>query len=453
MANIYLPVEISRREIVAKSLLAGRLAADGHQVLIFHADLFDRVGWPGAGLYIGKNVFRTVVPHDLKFQEKMKRAGVRIWHLDEEGGVYMGATEQDWRQILAHRVDISSLEADDKVLTWGDWQREYFEEQGLRPGIETVGYMNFDICRPQYHEAFAEFDAKETGGLSDFILVNTRFTLNNGRDYGGRHVIHKSMSRSVYSESTLFEKLVADGKCYFEFIGLIYGLSQKFPDRKIVLRPHPAEDPTTYERIVGPLENVVVSGAGDVGSWIRRSHAVVHNGCTTAIQAVIAGKPVVTFAPESVSQSMDSGLPNRVGILARNPTEVIAAIETPPDQSDSGAWHRTISSLDTIDKIAAMVAEQADRLAPATPLATVQRLVAHGAVSELARALARCFVPGRRRLHRSRVAHFDPKFFARIENVVQVARKQYGAEIGLRKLSNHCFAFIPPESGDELARR
>lgn len=453
MANIYLPVEISRREIVAKSMLAGRLAADGHQVLIFHSDLFDRVGWPGSGLYIGKNVFRTVVPHDLKFQEKMKRAGVRIWHLDEEGGVYLGATEREWRETLANRVDMASLGADDKVLTWGDWQREYFEEQGLRADTRTVGYLNFDICRPQYHDAFAEFDAKETGGLSGYILVNTRFTLNNGRDFGGRHVIHEAMTRNIYSERILFEKLVADGKCYYEFIGLIYALSQNFPNRKIVLRPHPGEEPSIYERIVGPLENVIVTGAGDVGSWIRRSHAVVHNGCTTAIQAVIADKPVVTFLPASVGPEMDSGLPNKSGILARSVSEVIAAIETPPEHGDSGAWHRTISSLDTIESLAAMVAEEADRLAPATPLPTVQRLVAHGAVSELARAAARGFIPGRRRLHRARMAHFDPKFFGRIEDMVHVARKLYGAEIGLRKLSNRCFAFVPPEAGDGTAKR
>ena len=76
MTTIFLPIEISRREAVAKAFLASSLVRRGHDVLVFKSDVFDRMGWPGPGIYIGKNVFRAGPPHDLSFLQSMRGHGI-----------------------------------------------------------------------------------------------------------------------------------------------------------------------------------------------------------------------------------------------------------------------------------------------------------------------------------------------------------------------------------------
>lgn len=450
MTTIYLPIELSRREIVAKSFLATSLAARGHTALIFRADLFDRVGWPGPGIYIGKNVFRAAPPHDLTFYHAMKRRGIRVWHLDEEGGIYLGETEDDWRAFLARRVDPSAFDAEDKILVWGDWQNEFFASRGLSAPIHTTGHLNFDICQPRYQAALAEFDAHETKGENGYILVNTRFTVSNARDNGASHLIHTEIVRQFFDQDLLFDKLVSDGKSFYQFIDLISTMSARFPDRRIVLRPHPAESPDLYSRIFASTPSVIVAESGDVGSWIRRASCVIHNGCTTAIQAAIAGKPVITFMPYPDDARLIACLPNRVGILAQTVDEVLQAVERPAPLRDAGHWKRTISRLDTIDRITDLV-DEADSARPATSSAVVRRLAAQFGVSETMRAVVRLMLPERRRSFRKAQEHFDPAFFARIRHLAPGAAAHYGARVRVRRMSRFCYAFLPPADADTAA--
>ena len=90
MTVFYLPIEHSTRELTAKVFLANRLAQEGHIPIIFRSDILDTPGWPSAGVYIGKNCFRTEWPYSLKYYKKMKSSGVDLWHLDEEGGILYG---------------------------------------------------------------------------------------------------------------------------------------------------------------------------------------------------------------------------------------------------------------------------------------------------------------------------------------------------------------------------
>ncbi len=447
MTTIYLPIEISRREIVAKSFLAASLAARGHMALIFRADLFDRAGWPGRGIYIGKNVFRAAPPHDLSFYRAMKRCGIRVWYLDEEGGIYLGENEGDWRAFMARRVDPSALDAEDKILTWGDWQNEFFSARGLRAPIHTTGHLNFDICQPRYQAALAKFDAHETRGESGYILVNTRFTMSNARDNGASHIIHTGIVRQFFDQALLFDKLVSEGKSFFAFIDLIGAMSAQFPDRQIVLRPHPGESPDIYSRIFASTPSVIVAESGDVGSWIRRASCVIHNGCTTAIQAAIAGKPVITFMPYADDARITACLPNTVGTVARTVDEVLRAVERLGPLREEGHWQRTISRLDTIDRITALV-DEADSASLTTSPALVRRFAARFDASEIVRAMARLFLPERRRSFRKSMELFDPAFFSQIGHLAPSAAAHYGARVRVRRMSRFCYAFLPPADAD-----
>lgn len=441
MPTVYLPVEVSKRELVAKTILAGSLAASGHLVFLFRSDLFDRVGWPGPGIYIGKNVFRSAPPCDLQFLHRMRNAGIRIWHLDEEGGIYLGNNEDDWCDFLSRRFDPQLLDQKDKVLAWGDWQAEFFGDQDLSASVHMVGHTNFDIYRPHYADALRSFDVEQTGGRQDYILVNTRFTTSNAPVTGDLHMINSAVVRGFFDQKLLFDKLVVDGHLYYDFIEMIFGLATRLPHRKIVLRPHPAEDSSSYRRIFAPLENVVVTGEGDAGSWIRLASCVIHNGCTTAIQATISGKPVITYAPRQEDVRTTACLPNRTGAIAEDLDTVIRLVENDHSIPDSGHWKRTISTLDTIDRLTSLVNNEPaetrnDRILPLARL-----LCLKFRASETARGLLRFARTERQEQFQHRTRLFDPVFFKKVAALSKATQQLYSTDIECRKLDEGCFAF------------
>jgi surface carbohydrate biosynthesis protein len=439
MTSVYLPIEVSRREVVSKSLLASSLATAGHDVYIFQSDFFDRAGWPGPGIYIGKNVFRSAPPHDLSFYKRMKQSNISVWHLDEEGGIYLGDSESEWRNFLSRRYDPLSLDKDDKVLAWGDWQAEFFAQQGLSAPMHVTGHMNFDICRPKYAEALSSFDFEQTGGASDYILINTRFALSNAPVIGDTHLIHSAVIRGFFDRNLMFDKIVVDGHLYYDFIEMIFALSKRLPDRQIVLRPHPAEDAESYRRLFSPIDNVLVTGDGDVGSWIRRASCIVHNGCTTAIQAIVAGKPVITYMPRLDDPRTTACLPNSVGIIAKDLKTVVKLIEKGQNTHDAGHWHRTISELDTIAMLTDMVNSEPSVASTSHALTSARLRGLKFSILETIKSLGRKFMPSKAARFRHNESLFDRAFFDRIPELIGAGRHLFSPNLECKKINAHCF--------------
>ena len=80
-------------------------------------------------------------------------------------------------------------------------------------------------------------------------------------------------------------------------------LANKNKSYKIILRPHPSENINTWKIFFDKIPNVSVIREGAISSWIRNSFAVLHNGCTTALEASFAKKPIITFTPFAAKYS------------------------------------------------------------------------------------------------------------------------------------------------------
>ena len=178
MSIVYLPVEVVSRELMARAYLSVKLASENHFVYVFEHTFFDRNGWPEKGIFIGKNCFRTEVPYSLIFYKKMKNSGVDLWYLDEEGGVYIG-DQADWEKRLLCRLNPNDLDSNDKILSWGKWQKKVFEFSKPAAEVLVSGIPNFDILRSKYSKSLLNWDLEVTGGRKNFILLNTRFSLGN----------------------------------------------------------------------------------------------------------------------------------------------------------------------------------------------------------------------------------------------------------------------------------
>ena len=104
------------------------------------------------------------------------------------------------------------------------------------------------------------------------------------------------------------------------FIEAIKYLAKNNNGYDIVLRPHPVENVEAWKIYLDGIPNVHVIREGSISPWVKNAFAVMHNGCTTALEATVSEKPLVTYVP--VETSFDNHPPNHLGHRAKSPEEL-----------------------------------------------------------------------------------------------------------------------------------
>jgi hypothetical protein len=155
----------------------------------------------------------------------------------------------------------------------------------------------------------------------DFILVNTNFNHVNAF-YPGLNLFAppdkpgekpeygraaKGMTRE-YAEGLREHKQAIFNK----FQELIPALEKEFPKYNIVVRPHPTENQEIYRQIAVRCKQVKVTNEGNVVPWLMAAKALIHNGCTTGLEAYVMGVPAISYRA-TVNDFYDLGfyrLPN-----------------------------------------------------------------------------------------------------------------------------------------------
>jgi hypothetical protein len=127
------------------------------------------------------------------------------------------------------------------------------------------------------------------------------------------------------------------GALFDAFQAVVSTLGAAFPDRSFVLRPHPSENRSPWHAAAANIDNVHVVHEGNVIPWLLGSDALIHNGCTTAVEAAILGVPAIAYRPVE-SAPYDFDLPNSLSEQARSEAELCDAIGS---LCRNGEPHRT----------------------------------------------------------------------------------------------------------------
>jgi hypothetical protein len=109
---------------------------------------------------------------------------------------------------------------------------------------------------------------------------------------------------------------------------MIPALDKAFPDYNIVVRPHPTESQEIYHDIASDCQRVHVNNEGNVVPWLLATSALVHNSCTTGVEAYVMGVPAITYRA-SINETYDFGfyrLPNLISHPCFNLDELKAML-------------------------------------------------------------------------------------------------------------------------------
>ncbi len=365
----FLPMGTKVRELDSRILQAACLAGHGFSTYLGES----RVVASLAKVTRGGVYFAPVLtPASAPRLAALARLGHTILAWDEEGLVYPDAA---W--YVEDRLADASMSYVDTFLAWGEVQAD--DLRRARPTstvhVEAVGNPRIDLLREPVRSIYAARAAEIRSTFGPFILVNTNFDLVNHADGSEVFLDRLRQAGRIVSRSDE-ERFAAWAEFRLEmfdsFKGGIELLHDRIEDRKIVVRPHPSEDLRAWEELAAGLERVCVEPATEaVMPWVIASDALVHNSCTTAVEAFALGVPTVAYRPRSDLTDFESALPNDLSVSCPTWDDVISVIEGLDD-----AWRperrtaarslasRYVANLDgplAADQIAAFARAAVDR--------------------------------------------------------------------------------------------
>jgi len=189
--------------------------------------------------------------------------------------------------------------------------------------IHVTGNPRSDMLRPElrsFYEPEAEEIRKNHGR---FILVNTNFNhvnaffpaqnlfqpVNNTGEAPQFGKAAVGMSRE-YAEGLRDHKIAV----FKTFKQLIPILDRTYPDHTVIVRPHPTESQQVYMDIAKDCQRVKVTNEGNVVPWLLATDVVIHNGCTTGVEAYMMDVPAISYRA-AINEAYDMGfyrLPNLI---------------------------------------------------------------------------------------------------------------------------------------------
>ncbi|HOX57763.1 MAG TPA: hypothetical protein P5205_06060 [Candidatus Paceibacterota bacterium] len=317
---VLFPVEIVARELDFRLVLAALCARADTQIVIGRQHLLQKLLLRlRGGLFVGKGLAFWKTDKDYR---KYKDRDFRTIFLHEEGGIYEG-TEKDWAKATHEILDVEKTEPEDYVCPWGEFQADCYRSRQPKcaPHIIVTGHPRFDLCTRRYRPLYQdEVDALKKR-FGKFILINCNFYWANAK--GIDSILHFYGVKPEERERRTYylDQVCVSMSKWTRFLQMVNHLSDRFAEFQIVVRPHPAENIHLYTPLLRYVPRVTVTREGGVQPWLLASAVVIHDGCTTAIEAYQAGAPVINFRPVK-DDRFDIVLPNLVGIRCETEAQV-----------------------------------------------------------------------------------------------------------------------------------
>lgn len=326
---VLLSIETKARELPGKVLLSCFLAEKGFRVVLTNYRKIPFVLKTGAWLYIDRNSFAP----RMSFFYRLKFLGFNLVCIDEEGII--------WRNpdLYKSRIHIKTNKFVDMYFTWGRKQTELIKDVSSSINTVVTGNPRVDLLRPELKAMYKNRADSIKLKHGDYILLVSNFATNNNfySKEAGNSVIdilvndrrRQGLVNSLEDENDFRDFYKNRQKVFDKVISLIKTLSKKFPDLKIIVRPHPSENHENWKELMAGFENVHIVYEGELTPWIIAAKAVLHNSCTTGVEAALLGIKAIAYVPIDEPE-FEAELPNSVSAAVSTEKEVIELIEKSP---------------------------------------------------------------------------------------------------------------------------
>jgi surface carbohydrate biosynthesis protein len=315
LPTLIIPIEIKSREFRSRLLVAGHAVSRGFPVLL----------GPSSNLHSYPERFTrgVIVENDVtaasqRFSATARELGFRLVAWDEEA---IAVLSDDW--YARQRVSEGALACLDIMFCRGKGDAESVLSRfpHMRNQLVACGNPRLDLLRP----GILEKRSVEPGAP---IVVMSRFSRSNPFSVSRAQAAENAVRKFRFSpQDERFYRgfLEYTHEIFDAFLPFVVRLTEKFPREKIVIRPHPSENYGVWEALAAKYANLVVDASGSAEEMARIAKLVIHNGCTTGIEAALLGCPVFSFMPFT-SPDFDVPLPNLVSRRFSDESSLFSAI-------------------------------------------------------------------------------------------------------------------------------
>ena len=347
---LYIAVETRVREFDAKLLLACVAADAGYDVWLGSQKIFQRkIEEMPPGIFFDK----SVSIHKIQRWKRYQKFGFHIVAYDEEGLAPWNPDEYQRKRLFSNDL-LAPLAC---FFTWGAWQTEFIGEKAPQQArkLSPAGHPRVDLTRPQLR-GFYEPDVKRLREkYGRFLLVNTNFPLCNhfhGEDGVFRLFVESGKILDQPLE-TFYRNLQRFQQQLMEhFSDLIARLHERFPDKTIIVRPHPSENHDAWRQRLAAHQRVAVVHEGNIIPWLMAADATIHNSCMTGIEGYLLERPVFAFRPIQAPE-LENSLANALSEQVLSAEALIERLDQldggqplEPDAEKRALAERYIASLD-----------------------------------------------------------------------------------------------------------
>ena len=328
---LYIPVEVKVRELQAKILLACLAAERGFNVVLGEAHAVrDALHLLPAGVLLEKGV----APSSKETFERFRNLGNVIVSWCEEGLVFF-----DDDDYVRRKISKDELVQVERFFAWGQYHADVISSNfpSMKNRIVCSGNARLDLLRPEFRGVFSAETQKLQDKLRPYILVNTNFSHCNHKkgEHGYLELLRNAGKIRTEEEEQFAEGWMKHKRRLFDaFIPMIRKISKAFPQQKVIVRPHPGENHETWIDLYKSESNIDVLHYGGIIPWIMASSVVIHNGCTTGIEAALLGHPAIAYRPV-ISETYDQFLPNSVNYQSDNEDHLIESLDLLLNKGDS----------------------------------------------------------------------------------------------------------------------
>lgn len=292
---IALPIETIVRELDAKILLSAFLLNEGFDVLIgSRGGIFTELKYLKNVDIIYKSISKDIKDQLLS----VKANGGNVYILDEEANVFSKNEDNIIKSIFPENM----IRYIDDYFICGEKIKKLILKNitGIKEEqLHVVGHPRFDFFKTPYKNYFRIQTHKIKEKYKEFVLFNLNFSMGNpyrGWDAQVNYLTnHPDFNESIINDAK--RKMEWQKGHVIDFIKIIKGVAEKYPDNNIIVRPHPSEDEKLYEIKFKQFPNIFVRKEGNVLNWIHASEISVHYDCTTAIETILSSKPTISYTP------------------------------------------------------------------------------------------------------------------------------------------------------------
>lgn len=308
----FIRVEVKKRELISRTDVAIEMARRGVPVIL--GEVYSSNELQNIGVDQGYLFGKCAQPDTLsKFRPLLDR-GWTFGALDEEG-----LLPDSLASFAAQRFSTECAEAFDDVFFFGEAQKNAFEDIfGPHESFMVSGNPRTDMWQTNCYDIYDAAIREIKRSYGDFVLLplNFGYYTNSALHAASTHGDLKSTNQILAEKSgVLFDRFCK----LAEKIATDAGIN-------VVVRPHPADDPATVKALMARhgvrSDRVSCIGTNEVFPWISAARLVVHNCCTTSLEAGFCQTPVVTYAPSGISLYQE-GAVNNLFSVAGTPDDIL----------------------------------------------------------------------------------------------------------------------------------